>query len=187
MPSSFGHGICYPDTRDFWMTETLKRPGLPDLKSQAATFSRFYVNSEADIKRITDAAGFDLSADRQMIPKRNATRLQRPRDGQSQTVPSRLFRLLLFIALSTSGLVDLAHAVSSLLPDNCHASELTRFIGRPVSRLQEMELPEARFIRDRYCVATADIRPSRLTVIYSRKTNRILRLRCEQARLERII
>lgn len=135
------------------MSETLERPDHSNLKSQAAMFSWFDVNSEADI--------------------------QHPRDGQSRPVPSRLFRLLLFTLLTTSGSTDRAHAASSMLPDNCHANELTRFIGKPVSSLQEMELPESRFICDRDCVATADIRPSRLTVTYSRKTNRILRLKCE--------
>lgn len=34
-----------------------------------------------------------------------------------------------------------------------------------------MGLPEARFVCDEYCATTADVRPWRLTVIYSRKAD----------------
>lgn len=113
-----------------------------------------------------------------MIQRRNATRLQ---SQENAPLRAKAFSLLglFFIASATFASTDLAHAASREPPDNCHASELARFIDKPVSSPQEMNLPEARFICDKYCVATADVRPSRLTVVYSRKTNRVIRLKCE--------
>lgn len=111
----------------------------------------------------------------EIIPRRNATPLQPPLRAKAFSLPGLLF-LMAYAALASAGL---AHAASRQLADDCHASELSRFIDKPVSSLQEMNLPEARFICDKYCVATADVRPSRLTVVYSRKTNRVIRLKCE--------
>ena len=87
-----------------------------------------------------------------------------------------LLSCLTFVTVASA---NPAHAAPRSFADDCHASELLRFIGKPVSSLQEMNLPEARFVCDKYCVTTADVRPSRLTVIYSDKTKRIIRLKCE--------
>jgi hypothetical protein len=71
-----------------------------------------------------------------------------------------------------------AHAAPDRLPDSCGASRFTQFIGKPVTDLENMNPPDTRFVCKEDCVTTADVRASRLTVIYSRKSKRILSLAC---------
>ncbi|MBR0750001.1 hypothetical protein JQ582_39435 [Bradyrhizobium japonicum] len=53
-----------------------------------------------------------------------------------------------------------------------------QFIGKPVTDLENMNPPDTRFVCKEDCVTTAVVRVTRLTVIYSRKTKRILSLAC---------
>lgn len=115
----------------------------------------------------------------EVIPRRDATPLQPLQNGHLMR-PSALHRLgaavtAVFAAL---GFVDQARAASKQSPDQCHASEFIRFIGKPVADLEEMQLPDARLVCE-HCATTADVRASRLTIIYSEKSNRISRLKCE--------
>jgi hypothetical protein len=63
-------------------------------------------------------------------------------------------------------------------PDECGAHRLRRFIGKPVADLQQLPLRWVRFICQHDCVGTADLQVKRLTVIYSKQTNRVVTLQC---------
>jgi len=47
-----------------------------------------------------------------------------------------------------------------------------------VSEMQRLNLRNARFVCIEGCLATADVRATRLTVFYTNKTNRVLGLFC---------
>jgi len=84
----------------------------------------------------------------------------------------------LIAATIAAGFLAQADAAPDRLPDNCGASRFTRFIGKPVTDLESLNPPDTRFVCKEDCVTTADVRASRLTVIYSRKSQRILSLAC---------
>lgn len=93
--------------------------------------------------------------------------------------------------LSRGGLVVVAlvMAASSLntsagaprkQPDlsNCGGNDLAAYVGKPVADLKRLQPKYARFLCKENCVGTADVQPARLTVIYSEKTGRVLRMSC---------
>lgn len=88
-------------------------------------------------------------------------------------------RLPLVVLTLTVAFVSPSHAAPKPWLDDCHASQFVRFIGRPVAELEQMDLANARFLCTPNCAGTADVQSSRLTVIYSEKTKRIIKLRCE--------
>ncbi len=60
----------------------------------------------------------------------------------------------------------------------CGGNNLAAYIGKPVDDLRSQNLSEARFVCEKNCAMTMDVRPSRLTVIYSDKTHLIVRMSC---------
>jgi hypothetical protein len=91
----------------------------------------------------------------------------------------RSIRSILAILASAIASVGQVHAAPDPYFDQCHASQFVRFIGKPVADLEELHLPNARFVCHEDCVVTADVQPTRLTVIYLKKTKRITKIRCE--------
>jgi hypothetical protein len=67
------------------------------------------------------------------------------------------------------------------LPDltRCGGSSLTSYIGRPVTDMRILNLENSHFVCQEDCVATADVRATRLTVFYSKKTGRVTNMYCE--------
>jgi hypothetical protein len=63
----------------------------------------------------------------------------------------------------------------------CGGNSLASYIGKPVAEMERLNLApmDARFICQPGCVATADVRATRLTVIYSEKTKRVTNMHCE--------
>lgn len=94
-----------------------------------------------------------------------------------RTISQRIYTALIASAV-TAGLTAQVHAAPDRLPDRCGASRFTQFVGKPVTDLENVNPPDTRFVCKEDCVTTADVRASRLTVIYSRKTKRILSLAC---------
>jgi hypothetical protein len=96
------------------------------------------------------------------------------------TMPSKALETLswrLLTALAILASADQSRAAPKQVPDLCHAQQFLRFIGKPVTDLEAMHPPEARFVCQE-CAMTMDIQPSRLTVVYS-KSGRITKLSCE--------
>ena len=98
----------------------------------------------------------------------------------------RVFVTSLFIAaiLSVSLFGDMGSAVAkskTAKPDltGCGGNNLAAHIGKPVDDLRRQNLANARFVCEKNCAMTMDIRPSRLTVIYSDKTHLIVGMSCE--------
>jgi hypothetical protein len=94
--------------------------------------------------------------------------------ARSYDKPKLLVPVSLGIVL---GFIVPAHGAPKQLPDQCGAKQYERFIGKPVTALQDMSLPEVRFVCSN-CAMTMDVRTSRLTVIYSDKTKLITKLSC---------
>jgi hypothetical protein len=68
---------------------------------------------------------------------------------------------------------------ASAEPDlsTCGAQALKRHIGAPVEALKRVRQGDARYVRAG-CAMTMDYKSGRLTVVYDRKTDRIMRLGC---------
>jgi hypothetical protein len=60
---------------------------------------------------------------------------------------------------------------------SCGAQELKRYIGAPVETLQRVRQDHVRYVCFG-CAMTAEDNTGRLTVVYDRKTDRIMRLGC---------
>jgi hypothetical protein len=60
---------------------------------------------------------------------------------------------------------------------SCGAREFKRYIGAPVEALKRIRQDDARYVCAG-CAMTMDYRAGRLTVVYDRKTDRIVRLGC---------
>lgn len=86
--------------------------------------------------------------------------------------------LLLVLLAATSLPHELRAVPNSRSEDQCHAKHYSSFIGKPVEKLEQAELPNARFVCS-ICAATADVIASRLTVIYSERSKRILKMFCQ--------
>ncbi len=80
--------------------------------------------------------------------------------------------LLAVFALLCASPVGAAPDLSS-----CGAQELKRYIGAPVETLQRLRQDNARYVCFG-CAITAEDNPGRLTVVYDRKSDRIMRLGC---------
>lgn len=99
-------------------------------------------------------------------------------DEMAMTHIGKRINRALIASTIAAGFMAQAHAAPDRLPDRCGASRFTQFIGKPVTDLENMNPPDTRFVCKEDCVTTADVRASRLTVIYSRKSKRILSLAC---------
>jgi hypothetical protein len=93
--------------------------------------------------------------------------------------PRSQFRSGLLLVLLTAASIphDLRAAFKPEM-EQCHAKDYTRFIGKPVRDLEQLELQNTRFVCN-VCAATADVIATRLTVIYSEKSKLILKLFCQ--------
>lgn len=60
----------------------------------------------------------------------------------------------------------------------CGNNSLFIYSGKGVADVQRLNLANARFVCIEGCLATADVREDRLTVVYSRKTHRVIELFC---------
>jgi hypothetical protein len=93
--------------------------------------------------------------------------------------PAR-FRGVVAVVVVTLGLTSMAEcqAAGRNYPDLCGAGKLTGYIGRPIEELERLHLDYARFLCVEDCVGTADVQPARVTVHYSKKTGRVLKVFC---------
>ena len=68
---------------------------------------------------------------------------------------------------------------ASAAPDlsSCGAKEFERYIGAPVDGLKRVRQGDVRYVCAG-CAMTMDYKSGRLTVVYDRKTDRIMRLGC---------
>jgi membrane-bound inhibitor of C-type lysozyme len=68
---------------------------------------------------------------------------------------------------------------ASAAPDlsSCGAEEFTRYIGAPVEALKRVRQDDVRYACAG-CAMTMEYNTGRLTVVYDRKTDRIMRLGC---------
>lgn len=96
---------------------------------------------------------------------------------QASTVRIRACSALIAAATAAACTANV-NAAPKPLPDTCGAGQYMKFIGKPVSDMEALQPPDSRFVCREDCVTTADFRASRLTVIYARKTGRILRISC---------
>ena len=98
--------------------------------------------------------------------------------------PSRVRKpILLSLLLLACCIVYAKHADArsqARLPDlaECGGNDLAMYIGKPVDALRQRNPADARFVCEKDCAMTMDVRPSRLTVIYSKRTNLVVRMSC---------
>lgn len=97
---------------------------------------------------------------------------------------SRLLKLTFFCVLMPllcPACAECADAKSpSKQPDltSCGGNDLAAYIGKSVDALRQRSPADARFVCERDCAMIMDVRPSRLTVIYSKRTNTVVRMFC---------
>ena len=60
----------------------------------------------------------------------------------------------------------------------CGGRSLSTYIGKPVAEIRSLNLTNTRFVCQEYCLATADVQATRLTVFYSKKTSRVTDMHC---------
>jgi hypothetical protein len=85
---------------------------------------------------------------------------------------------LILVAAASSLPHELHAAFRPQVDGQCQAKGYLGYIGKPVGDLEQFRLPNARFVCN-VCATTADVIASRLTVIYSEKTKRILKMYCQ--------
>jgi hypothetical protein len=83
------------------------------------------------------------------------------------------------VAALLGAIALLEASLASAAPDlsSCGAKEFERYIGAPVEALKRVRQGDVRYVCAG-CAMTMDYKSGRLTVIYDRKTDRIMRLGC---------